>query len=132
MVNLKSQITNHKSAPRSWHHRMARLVRDAYEIKCEAANCPRAAEYICEWDQLRGIKAVSGCKLYCADHAGRFALKHGIYMADLPDVKLSELETASRDDWKYSDDKDIHHEGHEEREANSQSSIVNSQSREER
>lgn len=131
MVNHKSQIINQKSQ-KSWHHRIARLIADAYDAKCGAANCQRAAKYVCEWDQIRGIRAVSGCKLYCAHHACNFAAKHGIYMADLPDVKLSELETASRDDWKYSDDKDIHHEGHEEREANSQSSIVNSQSREER
>jgi hypothetical protein len=37
------------------------------------------------------------------DHAGNFALNHDIYMADLPDVRLEEIETAGRDDWRYSD-----------------------------
>lgn len=114
MSNHKSEIINQKS-PASWHHRMARLIADAYSPKCQAPGCKPAALYVCEWDQIRGIRAVSGCKLYCADHAANFAQKHGIYMADstlrsnslrstsLPDVKLSQLETASRDDWKYGD-----------------------------
>jgi hypothetical protein len=135
------------SVAKSWHHRMARLIADAYSPKCEAARCQRAAGYICEWDQMRGVRAVSGSKLYCAHHACNFAAKHNIYMADLPDVRLSQLETASRDDWRYSDElkpqmnaderrnnsvssvssvaKEIHHEGHEEtRSINSVSSVL--------
>ena len=46
--------------------------------------------------------------------------------ADLPEVLHSQLETASRDDWRYSEDQ-RHREGHGDREANSQSSIVNRQ-----
>jgi len=103
MVNRQSQIANHKSQ-KSWHHRMARLSREAYSPKCGGAHCQRAAEYVCEWDQMRGKKAVSGQKLYCAEHAANFAQRHSIYMADLPRVKLSQLETASRDDWRYAED----------------------------
>lgn len=90
-----------RKTKKSWHHRTARLSREAYSPKCAAAHCQKAAEYVCEWDHMRGKAAVSGQKLYCAEHAGNFASKHAIYMADLPFVKLSQLETASRDDWAY-------------------------------
>ena len=106
MSNRQSAIANHKSAPRSWHHRMARLVPDAYYPRCEARACARAAAFVCEWDQQRGDRTVSAHKLYCTTHACSFATKHNIYMADLPSVKHSQLETAGRDDWKYSDIED--------------------------
>jgi len=88
---------------KSFYHRMARLVCDAYYPKC-AADCCRAAAFVCEWDMMRSGRPVTGQKLYCTHHAGNFALKHNIYMADLPVVLLSQLETASRDDWRYADD----------------------------
>ena len=101
---------NHEpQTARSWHHRMARLYITNFDYRpaCQAADCPvengfkASATFICEWDQSRGARSVSGQKLYCAVHAGNFALKHNIYMAGLPDVPLSQLETASRDDWRY-------------------------------
>jgi len=82
---------------------MARLIRDSYWPKCMAPGCERAAEYVCEWDSMRFKKAVTGQKLYCAEHAGNFALKHGIYMTGLPDVALSQLEQADREGWRYAD-----------------------------
>ena len=93
-----------KSVPRSWHHRIARLIPDGYSPKCNAPRCEPLALYICEWDQMRGPKAVSGRKLYCKVHAANFARRHKISMFDLPGVKLSQLETASRDDWRYGED----------------------------
>jgi hypothetical protein len=110
-----SQSTIANSKCRSWHHRMARLVPDGYRPACVAAGCPkiegqrRAASYICEWDQQQGGKSVSRRRLFCSEHAGNFALRHNIYLAGLPDVKLSQIETAARDDWRYSDN--VHHEG---------------------
>jgi len=95
---------NHEpQTARSFHHRMARLVRDAFAVRCERPGCDAAASYVCEYDHQRSGKPVSGRKLYCAEHAGNFALKHNIYMAALPDVLHTELETASRDDWRYED-----------------------------
>ena len=88
---------------RSFHHRMARLVRDAYQVKCGAVRCPAVASFVCEWDQQQGKKTVARHKLYCTTHACSFANRHNIYMADLPDVLHSKLETAGRDDWKYGD-----------------------------
>jgi hypothetical protein len=92
---------------------MARLVTGSYSPACQAAGCaarnngrPIAARFICEWDQQQGKKPVARRKLYCAADAGSFAVHHNIYMADLPDVRLEEIETASRDDWKYSDQSD--------------------------
>lgn len=93
-----------QAAARSFHHRMARLIRDLYpSIKCQASKCWQAAGYVCEWDQQQGGKPVSRNRLYCADHAGGFALRHKIFMADLPNVEFSQLETARRDGWRYSE-----------------------------
>ena len=102
-TNQTISVPSVSSVAKSFHHRMARLVPDAYYPRCEARACARAAAFICEWDQLRGIKAVSAHKLYCTTHACSFATKHNIYMAGLPSVRHSQLETAGRDDWKYSD-----------------------------
>ena len=93
-----------RKTKKSWHHRTARLSREAYSPKCAAAHCQKAAEYVCEWDHMRGKAAVSGQKLYCAEHAAHFAQRHGICLADLPAVRLSHLEQASRDDWRYADE----------------------------
>jgi len=107
MINRQSTIANHQSAPRSWHHRMARLIQDVYNVKCQSPQCPHIAEFVCEWDQQRAGKSVSGQKLYCPEHAGSFAERHRIYLALLPDVPFSQLETTSRDGWIYSDDEKI-------------------------
>ena len=103
MSSSQLSIVNSKSQ-KSWHHRMARLVRDAFAVRCERPGCDGAASYVCEYDHQRSGKPVSGRKLYCAEHAGNFALKHNIYMADLPEVLHSQIETASRDDWRYADE----------------------------
>lgn len=88
---------------------MAWLVTGSYSPACQAAGCavhngqPIAARFICEWDQQQGKKMVARRALYCAEHAGNFATRHNIYMADLPPIRIEDIETAGRDDWRYSD-----------------------------
>jgi len=109
LTNRKSQIVNRKSAalpPRSWHHRMARLVLDSYTLKCQARGCKKAADYICEYDFMRGGKPVSGSKVLCLAHAYQFAERHRIDIISAPGVLHSQIERADRDNWAYGEDSD--------------------------
>ncbi len=103
-MSLHSQVKKIDQTKKSWHHRIARLIRDAYNVKCNAPHCLESASHICEWDQMRSGRAVSAQKLYCGRHADSFAKRHQIDAANLPAVKLSQLEAASRDDWAYGED----------------------------
>lgn len=101
--NNQSAIAN-CSSPKSWHHRMARLELDSYNAKCQARGCKRAADYICEYDFMRGGKPVSDSKVLCLSHAGHFAGKHRIDFGLAPTVLHSQIERADRDNWAYGED----------------------------
>jgi len=109
---IRERRTQHaqRGTPKSWHHRMARLIVGDYRPACMASGCPkaygvaRAATLVCEWDQDQNGRMVSRQRLYCNEHGSHFAGIHRIYLADLPQAKLSELEQADRSGWRYSDD----------------------------
>jgi len=93
-------MLTHKSQ-KSWHHRMARLILDGYEPKCQVIGCERMARFCCEYDFMRNKKPVTGAKLFCDEDAMKFARKHNIDPTCAPNIYLSQLEKSDRNDWSY-------------------------------
>ncbi len=84
----------------SWHHRIAKLsFEGAWRPKCQAPKCGRAIEFACEYDMMRGVRIVTGAKLYCGDHARAFADRHGIDITTAPVFPYADIDRTDRNVW---------------------------------
>lgn len=109
---------------RSFHHRIAKLsFKGDWRPKCQARDCLAAAEYACEWAMRKQVRTggnkvvisgsriysrsqtdsriVTGGRIYCSLHAGRFAKRHNIDIETAPLISFDDIEKSDRNEWSF-------------------------------
>jgi len=87
---------------KSFHHRMAKLNFEGdWRPKCQARDCKMAVEYACEWAMMRKGRPVTAARIYCRNHAQRFAENHNIDITQAPVILLANIEKSERDNWAF-------------------------------